>query len=467
MKTAAKVLLENIEITDISDKGTGIGRMDNMVVFAEGTVPGDIADVQVFRKKKNYAEGRLERLITSSPDRVSPPCEHFGVCGGCRWQHLNYGKQLFYKQKQVEEVLKRIGKLTNPVIRPIIGSGETYHYRNRLDFSCSDKRWLSPEELKSGEPMQKDVIGFHIPGRFDKILDIQKCLLQEELSNSIRNEVKRFSVETGLKFFNLLNQEGLLRDLIIRSTSTGEWMVIVIFREDQTEKIQVLLEHLAKTFPQINSLQYVINPKRNASIFDLDVKIFRGKDHIMETMEGLRFKISAKSFYQTNSKQAHTLYKVAREMADLKGSELVYDLYTGTGTIANFVAGSAGKVIGIDYIEDAIRDARENSRINHINNTLFFAGDLNKTLNGQFIEENGKPDVIITDPPRSGMHPEAVLKMAEYQPLKIVYISCNPSTQARDISMLNEYYSADAIQPVDMFPQTTHVENVVLLNLRV
>jgi len=466
MKTVAKVLLENVEITDISDKGTGIGRIDNMVVFAEGTVPGDIADVQVFRKKKNYVEGRLERLKTASPDRITAPCEHFGVCGGCRWQYLNYSKQLFYKQKHVEEVLKRIGKLANPVISPIIGSEETYHYRNRLDFSCSDRRWLSPEELKSGVPMKQDVIGFHVPGRFDKILDINKCLLQEELSNEIRNEVKRFSVGAGLTFFNLIDQEGLLRDLIIRSTSTGEWMVIVIFREDQPEKIQVLMEHLANTFPQISSLQYVINTKRNATIFDLDVKIFQGKDHITEIMEGLKFKISAKSFYQTNSKQAYTLYKVAREMAGLTGEELVYDLYTGTGTIANFIAGKAKKVIGIDYIEDAIKDARENSRLNNISNTLFFSGDLNKTLNSQFILENGSPDVIITDPPRSGMHPEAVLKMAEYKPSKIVYISCNPSTQARDISMLSEHYSADAIQPVDMFPQTTHVENVILLNLR-
>jgi 23S rRNA (uracil1939-C5)-methyltransferase len=466
MKTVAKVLLENVEITDISDKGTGIGRIDNMVVFAEGTVPGDIADVQVFRKKKNYVEGRLVRLNTASPDRITAPCEHFGVCGGCRWQYLNYSKQLFYKQKHVEEVLKRIGKLTNPVISPIIGSEETYHYRNRLDFSCSDKKWLSPEELKSGVPMKQDVIGFHVPGRFDKILDIDKCLLQEELSNEIRNEVKRFSVGAGLTFFNLIEQEGLLRDLIIRSTSTGEWMVIVIFREDQPEKIQLLMKHLGNTFPQISSLQYVINTKRNATIFDLDVKIFQGKDHITEIMEGLKFKISAKSFYQTNSKQAYTLYKVAREMAGLTGEELVYDLYTGTGTIANFIAGKAKKVIGIDYIEDAIQDARENSRLNNIGNTLFFSGDLNKTLNRQFILENGSPDVIITDPPRSGMHPEAVLKMAEYKPSKIVYISCNPSTQARDISMLNEHYSADAIQPVDMFPQTTHVENVILLNLR-
>ncbi len=459
-------VLENVNITDTAENGLGVGRVDNMVVFVEGAVPGDVADVQVFRKKKKFLEGRLVRLIESSPDRTEPVCSHFGTCGGCKWQHLNYDRQLFYKQRQVEEVLKRIGKIAEPDISPIIGSEQSYHYRNKLDFSCSDKRWLTREELHAGIPMKADVIGFHVPGRFDKILDITKCYLQDDLSNQIRNEVKRFSIENDFRFFDVMDQEGFLRDLILRSTSTGEWMVIVVFKQDLETEINLLLNHLVKIFPQITSLLYIINPKRNSTIFDLPVNVFHGKDHIHEVMEGLKFKISAKSFYQTNSEQAYELYKIARNFAALTGTELVYDLYTGTGTIANFVAAKAKKVIGIDNVSDAIEDAKENSRVNGITNTEFFSGDLNKTLNEEFIQKNGKPDVIITDPPRSGMHPEAVMKMAEYSPSRIVYISCNPSTQARDIELLSEKYRVDKIQPVDMFPQTTHVENVILLTLK-
>ncbi|MBP6334140.1 MAG: 23S rRNA (uracil(1939)-C(5))-methyltransferase RlmD [Bacteroidia bacterium] len=459
-------VLENVNITDTAENGLGVGRVDNMVVFVEGAVPGDVADVQVFRKKKKFLEGRLVRLIESSPDRTEPVCSHFGTCGGCKWQHLNYDRQLFYKQRQVEEVLKRIGKIAEPDISPIIGSEQSYHYRNKLDFSCSDKRWLTREELHAGIPMKADVIGFHVPGRFDKILDITKCYLQDDLSNQIRNEVKRFSIENDFRFFDVMDQEGFLRDLILRSTSTGEWMVIVVFKQDLETEIKLLLNHLVKTFPQITSLLYIINPKRNSTIFDLPVNVFHGKDHIHEVMEGLKFKISAKSFYQTNSGQAYELYKIARNFAALTGTELVYDLYTGTGTIANFVAAKAKKVIGIDNVSDAIEDAKENSRVNGITNTEFFSGDLNKTLNEEFIQKNGKPDVIITDPPRSGMHPEAVMKMAEYSPSRIVYISCNPSTQARDIELLSEKYRVDKIQPVDLFPQTTHVENVILLTLK-
>ncbi len=459
-------LLENVSITDTAENGHGVGRVENMVVFVEGAVPGDVADVHVYRKKKKYKEARLVRLVEASPDRVEPVCSHFGTCGGCRWQHLNYEKQLFYKQRQVEEVLKRIGKIPNPVISPILGSASQYFYRNRLDFSCSDKRWLTKEELHAGIPMKEDVIGFHVPGRFDKILDIKNCFLQDELSNTIRNEIKRFSIEHGFQFFDVMEQDGFLRDIIFRSTSTGEWMLIVVFKDDLEEERNLLMNHLAKSFPQITSFLYIINPKRNSTIFDLPVNVFQGRDHIYEEMEGLKFKISAKSFYQTNSKQAFELYKIARTFAALTGNELVYDLYTGTGTIANFVARNSKKVIGIDNVPDAIEDAKENSRFNGIGNTEFFSGDLNKTLTKDFIQLHGKPDVIITDPPRSGMHPEAVMKMAEYSPSRIVYISCNPSTQARDIELLSEKYSVDSIQPVDMFPQTTHVENVILLNCR-
>ncbi len=464
--TTKQAVLENVIITDTAENGQGIGRVDNMVIFVEGAVPGDIADVQIFRKKKNFQEGRISRLVEASADRIIPVCSHFGTCGGCKWQHLRYERQLFYKQRQVEEVLKRIGKIEAPEISPIIGSATPYHYRNRLDFSCSNKRWLTKEELVAGIPMKEDVIGFHVPGRFDKILDIQTCYLQDDLANQIRNEVKRFSIENGFEFFDVIEQDGFLRDLILRSTSTGEWMVIVIFKSDLEKERMLLLNHLVKTFPQITSLLYILNAKRNATIFDLPVYTYHGKDHIHEEMEGLKFKISAKSFYQTNSQQAYVLYKVARTMAALSGNELVYDLYTGTGTIANFIARDAKKVIGIDNVTDAIEDAKENSRANGISNTEFFAGDLNKTLNSDFIQQHGKPDVIITDPPRSGMHPDSVLKIAEYSPSRIVYISCNPATQARDIAMLGEKYKIEAIQPVDMFPQTTHVENVILLNLQ-
>lgn len=459
-------LLENVSITDTAENGLGVGRVDNMVVFVEGAVPGDIADVHVFRTKKKFKEARVIRLIESSPDRVKPRCSHFGTCGGCKWQHLSYEKQLFYKQRQVEEVLKRIGNLENPKINSILGAETPYFYRNKLDFSCSNKRWLTKEELDSGITMKSDVIGFHVPGRFDKILDVHSCYLQDDLSNEIRNEIKRFSIAQGFRFFDVIEQEGFLRDVIFRSTSTGEWMLIIIFKDDLETERNLLLNHLVKLFPQITSLLYIINPKKNATFFDLPINVFHGRDHIYEMMEGLKFKISAKSFYQTNSKQAFELYKIARGMAALTGQELVFDLYTGTGTIANFIAGKAKKVIGIDNVPDAIEDAKVNSWENGILNTEFFAGDLNKTLTPEFILKHGKPDVIITDPPRSGMHPEAVMKMAEYSPSRIVYISCNPATQARDIALLSEKYTVNEIQPVDMFPQTTHVENVILLNCR-
>ncbi len=463
-------LLEGIEITDAASEGMGIAKRDGFVIFIEHGIPGDVVDIEVFRNKKNFAEARILKLINPSPYRVTPVCEHFGTCGGCKWQQMSYDQQLFQKQKHVEEVLKRIGKVAMPAISPIIGSSKTEFYRNRLDFTFSDKRWLTKEEKAAGISPEEDVIGFHVPQRFDKILDIKKCFLQDDLSNKIRNEIKDFSVQHKLSFCDVVEQTGLLRNLILRSTSTGEWMVIVVFRNDEKESRDKLMTHIAEKFQQITSLLYIINPKRNDTIFDLDVHVFKGQDHITEVMpvptlsgNGLKFKISAKSFYQTNSDQAFELYKVAQSFAALTGNELVYDLYTGTGTIASFVSLNTKHVVGIDYIADAIKDANENARNNNINNVSFFAGDIKDTLNDQFIAENGSPDVIITDPPRSGMHENVVKKILEIAPQRIVYISCNPATQARDINLMSEKYRVEKLQPVDMFPHTTHVENVALL----
>ncbi len=455
--------LEGIEITDAASEGMGITRHEGFVIFVEGGVPGDVADIYVHHHKKNFAEARITNLVKPSVHRITPVCEHFGICGGCKWQHMNYSQQLFYKQKQVSDVLSRVGKIELPDMLPIIGSSKTEEYRNRLDFTFANKRWLTREEKEEGKPSEENIIGFHVPGRFDKVLDIKKCHLQEDLTNKIRNEIKRFANDNGYTFNNVREQQGFLRNLIIRSTSTGEWMVILVFRDDEKELRDKLLNHVSEKFPSLVSLLYIINPKKNDTIFDLDVHVFKGQDHITEVMEGLKFKISAKSFYQTNSEQAYRLYEVARSFAALTGNELVYDLYTGTGTIACFIAKQAKHVVGIDYIEDAIRDARSNAKDNNIQNVSFFSGDIKDTLKDQFIAEQGIPDVIITDPPRSGMHEEVVKKILEIAPEKIVYVSCNPATQARDIQILSEKYRVTKLQPVDMFPHTTHVENVALL----
>jgi 23S rRNA (uracil1939-C5)-methyltransferase len=455
--------IEGIEITDAASEGMGIARLEGFVIFVEGGVPGDVADIHVYHTKKNYAEARIERLLKPSVHRTTPVCEHFGICGGCKWQQMSYDQQLFYKQKQVTDAMIRIGKIDSPPVLPILGSARTEFYRNRLDFTFANKRWLTKEEKSQDMAAEENVLGFHVPGRFDKVLDIKKCYLQDDLTNQIRNEIKRFANENYFSFNDLREQQGFLRNLIIRSTSSGEWMVILVFRSDEKDLRERLLNHVAEKFRAIVSLLYIINPKKNDTIFDLDVHVFKGQDHITETMEGQKFKISAKSFYQTNSDQAYQLYKIARSFASLTGQELVYDLYTGTGTIASFVSQHAKHVIGIDYIEDAIQDAKWNAQNNNISNVSFYSGDIKETLNDQFISQHGVPDVIITDPPRSGMHEDVVKKMLEIAPQRIVYVSCNPSTQARDILILSEKYTVEKLQPVDMFPHTTHVENVALL----
>lgn len=457
-------LLERVIITDIGAEGNALARVENLVVFVPMLIPGDIVDLRVIRKRKKYLEGKVVKYHEYSADRIAPRCSHFGTCGGCKWQHLPYRLQLQHKEKQVIDAMKRIGKVELPVIDPIIGSSEEFHYRNKLEYTFSDRRWLTTEEIRSDNDYEKEeALGFHIPGLFDKVLDIKECHLQPEPSNSIRNSVKRYAQRKGLKFFNLREQTGFLRNLVIRNTLGGNVMVIVVFFHDEEERRNGLLDHLSAEFPQITSLFYIINSKRNDSLADQDPILYRGEDHIFEEMEDLRFRIGPKSFYQTNTKQALKLYHIAKNFAGLTGKETVYDLYTGTGTIANYVARNAGKVIGIEYVDDAIKDAVINSRINNIKNTSFFAGDIKDILNEQFIRENGKPDVVITDPPRAGMHEDVVKSIISASPEKVVYISCNPATQARDIFMLSEKYQVIRMQSVDMFPHTHHVENVVLL----
>lgn len=461
-------LLENVRITDIGAEGNAIGKVDNQVVFVPMLIPGDVVDIQVRKKRKKYMEGTVVRFHEYSPDRIKPRCRHFGICGGCKWQHLPYQLQLFYKEKQVKDNLGRIGKVDVSNTYPILGSSEIFMYRNKLEYTFSNRRWLTREEIISDNDFFKeDALGFHIPGLFDKVLDIRECHLQPEPSNAIRDAVRRFAHKKAFSFFDLRQQTGFLRNLIIRNTSDGQIMVIVVFYLDEIGRIADLMEFLASEFPRITSLMYIINTKRNDSLADQVPVLYKGEDHLLEEMEGLKFRIGPKSFYQTNTKQSLILYRTAKDFAGLTGNEVVYDLYTGAGTIANFVAGSAGKVIGIEYIEDAVRDAVVNSRINNITNTSFFAGDIKSVLNDQFVLSNGKPDVIITDPPRAGMQNDVVRSIISADPEKIVYISCNPATQARDVSMMSEHYRVTKIQPVDMFPHTHHVENVVLLEKKI
>ncbi|MCF8362060.1 MAG: 23S rRNA (uracil(1939)-C(5))-methyltransferase RlmD [Prolixibacteraceae bacterium] len=459
-----KPLYEDVEITDVGAEGKAIGRVDDIVVFVPHAIPGDVVDVQVTKKRKRYREGRVVQYKQYSDDRVEAFCEHFGVCGGCKWQYLPYEKQLFYKQKQVADQLSRIGKVELPGISPILGSEKTTFYRNKLEFTFSNKRWLTQHEIEtSGDIEQNDALGFHVPGVFSKVVDIEKCWLQSNPSNSIRNTIKEYAKKHGLEFFDIKEQKGLLRNLIIRTSTTGELMVIVSFFADDKQKREGLMQMLADNFPEITSLMYVINQKGNDTILDQDIIVFRGNDHIFEEMEGLRFKIGPKSFYQTNSGQAYELYKAARDFAQLTGNEVVYDLYTGTGTIANFVAHSAKKVIGIEYVPEAIEDAKLNSNVNNISNTGFYAGDMKKVLDDDFIKEHGSPDVIITDPPRAGMDTGVIETIMNAAPQRIVYVSCNPATQARDLDLLDASYRVEKVQPVDMFPHTHHVENIVLL----
>lgn len=460
-------LLESVLITDVAAEGKAIAKVDGMAVFVPFAVPGDVVDIQLTRKKHSFAEGRVVRFEKYSEKRTTPFCSHFGVCGGCKWQHLPYQEQLRYKQKQVEDNLARIGKVELPEITPILGAPQTTFYRNKLEFTFSDKRWLTEDEINSQEQFtEMNAVGFHIPGMFDKVLDIDKCWLMDDLANQIRNSIRSFCLENGYTFFDLRNQNGLMRTLMIRNSSIGEWMVIVVFYEDDQEKREKLMEYLAQQFPQITALLYIINQKANDTITDQEVLVWKGRDYIIEEMEGLQFRIGPKSFYQTNSEQAYHLYQVARNFAQLTGDERVYDLYTGTGTIANFVARNAKEVIGIEYVEEAIADARVNAEINGISNTLFFAGDMKDVLTASFIAEHGHPDVIITDPPRAGMHEDVVNAILLAEPERIVYVSCNPATQARDLSLMDAKYRVTRVQPVDMFPHTHHVENVVLLERR-
>lgn len=463
-------LLEGITITGVAAEGKAIARVDNLVVFVPYVVPGDVVDLQIKRKKHSYAEAEAVKVHQYSDKRAIPFCQHYGVCGGCQWQVLDYSEQLKYKQQQVVDNLSRIGKVVLPEISPILGSEQTQGYRNKLEYTFSNKRWLTREEVAQNVVYdQMNAVGFHIPGAFDKVLAIEKCWLQDDVSNHIRNAIRDYAYEHQYTFINLRTHEGMLRNLIIRTSTTGELMVILVAQIKTGEEMRLfetLLQYVADSFSEITSLLYIINNKVNDSIGDLEVHTFKGEDHIFEEMEGLRFKVGPKSFYQTNSRQAYNLYKVARQFAGLTGNELVYDLYTGTGTIANFVSRQAHRVIGIEYVPEAIEDARINSEINGIDNTLFFAGDMKDILTEDFIREHGRPDVIITDPPRAGMHPDVVNVILQSAPKRIVYVSCNPATQARDLQLLDSKYSVKAVQPVDMFPHTYHVENVVLLEIR-
>jgi 23S rRNA (uracil1939-C5)-methyltransferase len=464
-RNSKRKIFEALEVIDAGAKGKTVAKApDGKVVFLPNAVPGDIVDVQTFKKRKAYYEGKATKFHKLSNKRVTPECEYFGTCGGCKWQDMGYEHQLFYKQKEVVNNLTRIGHLNLPEITPILGSKTQYFYRNKMEFSFSDSRWLTLEEIQSDDDLgDRNALGFHIPGMWDKILDIDKCHLQRDPSNAIRNAVKQFAIAHQLEFFNARNQTGLLRTMMIRTSSTGDIMVLVQFFKENIEKRELLLDFIAETFPEITSLQYVINGKGNDTIYDQDVILYKGQDHIFEEMEGLRFKINAKSFYQTNSEQAYELYKITRDFADLKGDELVYDLYTGTGTIAQFVAKNAKKVVGVESVPDAIVAAKENAQLNNINNVEFFVGDMKQVFNTEFITTHGQPDVVITDPPRDGMHKDVVAQLLHIAAKKVVYVSCNSATQARDLALMSDMYKVTKVQPVDMFPQTFHVENVVLL----
>lgn len=463
-----KQIFEHVNVIDAGAKGKSIGKApDGRVIFLSNAIPGDIVDVQTTKKRKAYFEGVAIKFHSLSDKRTEPVCDHFGVCGGCKWQNMDYEAQLFYKQKEIENNLSRIGKVELPITIPIIGSEKKYFYRNKMEFSFSDSRWLTQEEIDSEKDIEnKNALGFHIPRMWDKILDIKKCHLQEDPSNQIRTSVKEFAINNNLAFFNPRHQTGLLRTMMVRTSSIGETMVLIQFFDDLKKERELLLNHLSEKFPEITSLQFVINQKPNDTIYDQNVICYSGRDHIFEEMEGLKFKINAKSFYQTNSEQAYELYKITRDFADLKGNELVYDLYTGTGTIAQFIAKKAKKVIGVEAVPEAINDAKENAQLNNINNVKFYTGDMKNVFNESFIETNGMPDVIITDPPRDGMHKDVVQQILNIAPKKIVYVSCNSATQARDLEIMDKLYKVIKVQPVDMFPQTHHVENVVLLEKR-
>jgi 23S rRNA (uracil1939-C5)-methyltransferase len=458
--------LQALSVFDIAEEGKGVARADDLVVFIEKAIPGDVVDATIYKKKKNFAQARIAALITPSPDRVTAFCEHFGVCGGCKWQHMTYAAQLKYKQKSVVDALQRLAGLEVSHTEDILPSAADKYYRNKLEYTFSNKRWLTDLDGEINDDKDMNALGFHVPLRFDKILEINHCYLQADPSNELRNSIAEFAKNNNISFYDLRAHEGALRNLVIRTSSTGELMVIVIFAYPEEGQVALMMDFVQNKFPQITSLLYIINQKKNDTFSDQEVLLYNGREFIYEEMEGLKFRIGPKSFYQTNSVQAYELYKITRDFADLSGNELVYDLYTGTGTIANFVAKKAKKVVGVEYVPDAIEDAKINSQINNINNTVFYAGDMKDVLNNDFINQNGKPDVVITDPPRAGMHPDVVERLMEIEASKIVYVSCNAATQARDLIRLKEKYDVVRIKPVDMFPHTQHVENVVLLKLR-
>ncbi|GAA4929612.1 23S rRNA (uracil(1939)-C(5))-methyltransferase RlmD [Mucilaginibacter defluvii] len=461
---------ENVAIIDIAEEGKGVGKADDFVLFVDKAIPGDVADVTVFKSKKNFGEGRITALKKASEHRVQAFCEHFGTCGGCKWQHMTYDAQLTFKQKSVADAISRLAKLDASGIMPIVASPADKYYRNKLEFTFSNKRWLYDGENRDDQQLDMNALGFHIPGRFDKILDVEHCYLQAEPSNALRNSIRDFVKQHGYSFYDLKQHTGALRNLIVRTSSTGEVMVVVVFAYATDDEVQKLMGFIDVEFPQITSLLYIINHKKNDTIFDQEVVAFKGPEYIYEEMPSpngvIKFRIGPKSFYQTNSIQALKLYEITRDFAGFKGDELVYDLYTGAGTIANFVAGHVREVVGVEYVPSAIEDAKINSQINNISNTKFYAGDMKDVLSAEFVAEHGKPEVVITDPPRAGMHPDVVVRLMEIEAPKIVYVSCNAATQARDLVVLKEKYDLAKIQPVDMFPHTQHVENVVLLRLR-
>jgi 23S rRNA (uracil1939-C5)-methyltransferase len=462
-----KMVVENVTILAIADKGQALARIDDVVTFVKGVVPGDVCDIMIKRKRKSYWEGHVMKITELSPIRIEAKCKYFGVCGGCKWQNLSYEKQLEFKQKQVNDALQRIGKVEVDAFEPILGSAEIFNYRNKLEFSFSHRRWLTQEEVESGKVFE-DVpsLGFHVPGRWDKVLDVEECHLMAEPSNAIRNRVREIALANEFSYYNLNAQTGFLRNLIVRSTMMNDWMVILSVAEDNPNAIKLILDTLAEEFPQLTSVLYVINDKPNDTIADLDIQVHSGNDYIMEEMEGLKFRVGPKSFYQTNGPQAYELYKITREFAGLTGNEVVYDLYTGTGTIAQFVAKQAKKVVGIEYVEPAIVDAKLNAELNGIENTSFYAGDMKDVFTKELVAKEGHPDVVITDPPRAGMHGDVIARLNELLPQRIVYVSCNPATQARDVQLLSENYEVKKVRPVDMFPHTHHVESVVLLERR-
>jgi len=458
------ISLKNIEIIDTADKGKSVAKHDGMVIFLEGGVPGDICDITVLKRRKKFWKARIEKIHTYSARRTKPKCEHFGTCGGCKWQNMKYQSQLDFKQTQILNNLKKIGGIELSPNQDILGSENKYFYRNKLEYTFSNKRWLTLDEIQSGEKIiDKNALGFHVPGMFNKVIDINNCYLQKEPSNTIRLSVKQFADENKLTYFDIQNHTGLLRNLMIRTSSTNDLMVLIQFYEDDKKSIKLLMEHIRTSFPEITSLLYIINQKANNTIYDQDVICYNGKDHIIEEMDGLFFKVGAKSFFQTNSEQAKILYQKIKELAFITKDDLVYDLYTGTGTIAQFIAKQAKHVVGLESVPEAIEAAKENAKNNNIDNCSFFAGDMKKSFTDEFIRKNGTPDIIITDPPRDGMHKKVVEQILKIGAKRIVYISCNSSTQARDLALMDSMYKVTHIQPLDMFPQTHHVENILVL----